>query len=132
MVIVSTHDDRITHIADRVIELAPQFSTADAAPEEVRWPPGRRSSSRATGATWSTRCVEGSIEIFRAARDGTEEVAGLHRPGNYFGEIGPMLNLPRSASARAEVATLLTAMTSASFRHASRSTVKEARGPPGT
>jgi putative ABC transport system ATP-binding protein len=59
MVIVSTHDDRITHIADRVIELSPQFSTADAPDEEVALADGRSSSSRGTGATWCTRCSRG-------------------------------------------------------------------------
>ncbi len=55
MVVVSTHDDRITHIADRVIELAPQFSDAERADEEVRLEPGPSSSSRVIGVIWSTR-----------------------------------------------------------------------------
>ena len=45
--------------------------------------------------------VEGSMEIVRVRGDGTEEVLTSIGPGNYFGEIGPMLNLPRSATARA-------------------------------
>ena len=36
LVLVSTHDDRLTHIADRVIELVPDFSGADREPEEMR------------------------------------------------------------------------------------------------
>jgi putative ABC transport system ATP-binding protein len=35
LVLVSTPDDRITHIADRVIELVPHFTGADRDPEEV-------------------------------------------------------------------------------------------------
>ena len=36
IVVVSTHDDRVSQLADRVIELAPNFSDADGLPEEVR------------------------------------------------------------------------------------------------
>ena len=35
IVVVSTHDDRVSQLADRVIELAPHFSDADRRPEEV-------------------------------------------------------------------------------------------------
>jgi putative ABC transport system ATP-binding protein len=35
LVLVSTHDDPITNIADRVIELVPHFTGADREPEEV-------------------------------------------------------------------------------------------------
>ena len=43
----------------------------------------------------------GEIEIFRVRDDGQEEHITTVKPGNYFGELGPMLKLPRSASARA-------------------------------
>ena len=36
--------------------------------------------------------------------------------GSYFGELGPTLNLPRSASARATMATTLTSYTTRHFR----------------
>jgi putative ABC transport system ATP-binding protein len=61
--------------------------------------------------------------------DGSGEVLTTVGPGNYFGEIGPMLNLPRSATARAKGATRLTSMTIRSFRQHFPLTVKEARGP---
>jgi len=37
-------------------------------------------------------------------------------PGGYFGEVGPMLNLPRSASARARAHCRLTAYPVRAFR----------------
>jgi putative ABC transport system ATP-binding protein len=37
-------------------------------------------------------------------------------PGNYFGELGPMLNLPRSASARAHIRSRLTSYPLRAFR----------------
>ena len=39
-------------------------------------------------------------------------------PGNYFGELGPMFNLPRSASARAGTGCRLTAYPLRAFRRA--------------
>jgi putative ABC transport system ATP-binding protein len=43
----------------------------------------------------------GEVEIYRELADGGEEELAVIREGGYFGELGPMLNLPRSASARA-------------------------------
>ena len=129
MVIVSTHDDRITHIADRVIELAPQFSSADAAPEDVELAAGAVLFEQGDRGVLVYEIVEGSIDIVRVHGDGTDEVLATLGAGNYFGEIGPMLNLPRSATARAATASRLTAMSVRSFRQRFPLTVKEARGP---
>jgi putative ABC transport system ATP-binding protein len=127
MVIVSTHDDRITHIADRVIELSPHFSTADAAPEDVELAAGQVLFEQGDRGDLVYEVVVGSVEIFRVRSDGSEEVLASIGTGNYFGEIGPMLNLPRSASARALEPTRLTAMNVRSFRQKFPATVKEAR-----
>jgi len=131
MVIVSTHDDRITHIADRVIELSPQFSTVDAPPEDVDLAAGQVLFEQGDRGDLVYEVVEGAIEVYRNRSDGSDEVLAEIRPGNYFGEIGPMLNLPRSASARARGAVVLTAMSIRSFRARFPATVKEARGPLG-
>ena len=129
MVIVSTHDDRITHIADRVIELSPQFSTADAPDEEVTLPDGQVLFEQGDRGDLVYEVVEGAVEIVRMHGDGSGEVLATVGPGNYFGEIGPMLNLPRSATARAKGPTRLTSMTIRSFRQRFPLTVKEARDP---
>ena len=131
MVVVSTHDDRITHIADRVIELAPQFSDADRPDEEVRLDDGAVLFEQGDRGNLVYEVVEGTVEIYRDRSDGAVEVLAEIRPGNYFGEIGPMLNLPRSASARARGAVVLTAMSIRSFRSRFPATVKDARVPLG-
>ena len=41
VVIVSTHDDRVTHLADRVVELVPNLAGADRPPEELQLEAGR-------------------------------------------------------------------------------------------
>ena len=43
----------------------------------------------------------GEVVIYRERADGSEEPLDVVTPGRYFGELGPMMNLPRSASARA-------------------------------
>jgi len=129
MVIVSTHDDRITHIADRVIELSPQFSAAEQGDEERRFDKGALVFAQGDRGDLVYEVEEGVVEIFRERSDGTEEVLATIGPGNYFGEIGPMLNLPRSASARALETTRLTGMSVRSFRSRFPMTVQEARAP---
>jgi len=41
------------------------------------------------------------LEVYRELADGGEEILAQIKPGNYVGELGPILNLPRSASVRA-------------------------------
>ena len=126
-VVVSTHDDRITHIADRVIELAPQFSDADRPDEEVRLHDGQVLFEQGDRGNLVYEVAEGTVEIYRTRSDGTIETLADIGAGNYFGEIGPVLNLPRSASARAKGPAVLTAMSIRSFRARFPATVREAR-----
>jgi putative ABC transport system ATP-binding protein len=116
MVIVSTHDDRVTHIADRVIELVPQFSTASREPEEVRLQAGQIVFEQGDRGDLVYVIEEGAVEIFRTRTRGDEELLAVIEAGGYFGELGPMLNLPRSASARAQDPCRLTAYPLRSFR----------------
>ena len=68
MVLVSTHDDRLTHIADRVIELVPHFKGADREPEEVRLEPGQILFDQGDRGDLVYVVEEGEIEIFRVPR----------------------------------------------------------------
>jgi putative ABC transport system ATP-binding protein len=58
----------------------------------------------------------GSVHIFRELADGGEESLTDIGPAGYFGELGPLLDLPRSASARATSATELTGYGPQQFR----------------
>ncbi|MGO9455932.1 MAG: ATP-binding cassette domain-containing protein [Acidimicrobiales bacterium] len=118
LVLVSTHDDRITQIADRVIELVPHFSGADRGPEEVKLDAGQVLFEMGDRGELVYVVEEGEIEIYRTRADGTEEFVATIGPGNYFGELGPMFNLPRSASARARTGSRLTAYPLRAFRRA--------------
>ena len=58
---------------------------------------------------------DGEMEVFQRTENG-DEVLGSIGPGDYFGELGPMLGLPRSATARARTASTLTGYPVQDFR----------------
>ena len=58
----------------------------------------------------------GEIDIVRVLADGGEEQLNRIGAGQYFGELGPFLGFPRSASARAHSDVTLTAYSAREFR----------------
>ena len=58
----------------------------------------------------------GTVEISRRRSDGETEVLAQVGPGEYFGELGPLLGFPRSATARAVTPLRLTAYGVHEFR----------------
>jgi len=116
VVIVSTHDDRVTHLADRVIELVPNLASADRPPEELLCEPGELVFEQGSRGDLVYVVEDGEVDIYRTRSDGTEEALATVTAGGYFGELGPTLNLPRSASARAATQTRLTSYTIRHFR----------------
>jgi putative ABC transport system ATP-binding protein len=114
LVVVATHDDRISNIADRVVELVAKFTERD--PEEVTLAAGEVLFNQGDRGDLVYVVEEGEIEVYRERADKTEEILDTLGAGQYFGELGPMLNLPRGASARACRATKLTGYTVRAFR----------------
>jgi putative ABC transport system ATP-binding protein len=129
LVVVSTHDDRITHIADRVVEMVPHLDTADREPEEIELAPGEILFQQGDRGDMVYVVERGSLEVFRVHGDGTEEHIAVVAKGEYVGELGPMLNLPRSASVRARESSRVTGLTVRRFRARFPATVKDARLP---
>jgi len=101
VVIVATHDDRISRIADRVIDLAPREAPIPAEPVRVRLRPGEVLFEQGDASDLVYVVESGEIEIFRVAAGNEHVRLTVVPPGGYFGELGPLLHLPRSASARA-------------------------------
>jgi putative ABC transport system ATP-binding protein len=114
LVIVATHDDRISNIADRVIELVAHFAERD--PEEVELSADDVLFNQGDRSDLVYVVEEGEIEVYRERTDGTRESLAVIGAGQYFGELGPMLNLPRSASARAQRPSRLTGYPVRAFR----------------
>ncbi len=116
IIVVSTHDDRVTQLADRVIELAPHFSDADRPPEEVHLEDGEILFRQGERGELIYHVEDGVLEVYRELADGGEEVLAHVKPGNYVGELGPILNLPRSASVRAQGEAFAIGYTVRAFR----------------
>jgi putative ABC transport system ATP-binding protein len=116
LVVVSTHDSRFTPLADRVIELAPKRAEREPAVRRVELGPDDIIFRQGDAADLVYVVEEGAVEIFRVRPDGTEDRLAVVTPGHYFGEIGTLLGLPRSASARTLQPTRLTALGPREFR----------------
>ena len=116
IIVVSTHDDRVSQLADRVIELAPHFSDADRQPEEVRLREGEILFRQGERGDLIYHLESGLLEVYRELADGGTEVLASVEAGNYVGELGPILNMPRSASVRALKDTVVVGYTVRAFR----------------
>ena len=108
LVVVSTHDARFTPLADRVIDLAPVDAELASAVRRVPLPAGATLFEQGDPSDLVYFVEEGAIEVFRRRIDGTEDVLSTVRPRDYFGELGPLLGLRRSAAARALEDSVLT------------------------
>jgi putative ABC transport system ATP-binding protein len=116
IVVVSTHDDRVTQLADRVVEMAPHFSDADRQPEEVKLAAGEVLFRQGERGELIYHIESGLLEVYREMADGSSEVLAHIEAGNYVGELGPILNLPRSASVRALEDSVVIGYTVRAFR----------------
>jgi putative ABC transport system ATP-binding protein len=116
LVAVATHDDRFTPLADRVIELAAKGEAKEPAAHAVKLASGEVLFNQGEPASLIYVVEEGEIALFRPLADGGEEELSRRGPRAWFGEMGPMLGLPRSASARAVVPTRLIGLGLQEFR----------------
>ena len=102
MVVVATHDSRILPLADRVVEMVPDFTTTtDRSPETVELRAGEVLFEQGTMGDLIYTLSTGEVELVRELPGGGEETLKVVVGGDYFGEFGPLFHLPRSATARA-------------------------------
>lgn len=114
-VIVSTHDERLTPVADRILDMTPAGADDVSFAREVRLAAGEVLFSEGDVGELAYVVKEGEIEIVRAGAGGEELVARLSA-GNYFGELAPVLKMPRTATARAGGETVVLALSGAELR----------------
>ena len=116
VVVVATHDQRLLPLADQVVELVPDHGISTRPPERVRLAAGEVLFRQGSWGDLIYVVQTGEVEIVAECADGTEERRALVGPGQYFGEMGPLFSIPRSATARAVVATDLVGYTVRDFR----------------
>ncbi|MCL4157349.1 UNVERIFIED_CONTAM: hypothetical protein GTU68_041205 [Idotea baltica] len=120
-IVISTHDNRLLPACDRVIEMA-TAATGGAAADETVEPPrldfaaGDVVFRQGDQSDFVYEIESGTIEVYRELADGGEKVLANLTAGNYFGELGPLLGFPRSASIRATSDVRLTSLTSQEFK----------------
>ena len=139
IVVVATHDDRISQLADRVIELAPHSPEVDLPSEKVRIGSGDILFEQGDPSDFIYEVDSGRLEAYRVRADGGHEPVATVGPHQYVGELGPILNFPRSATVRAledSVVTPLSVRPSGSgpfvFRKMHRRQLNDSKGPgPG-
>jgi len=118
VVVVATHDSRMLPLADRVIELTPiaAASSATRPPETVRLKAGEVLFEQSTMGELIYLVSEGELEIVRELADGGEELVKVAKPGEYFGEMGVLFHMPRSATVRARTDSTVIGYTAQAFR----------------
>jgi putative ABC transport system ATP-binding protein len=116
LVVVATHDARFTPLADRVIDLAPSRPEREPAIRRIELHDAQVLFEQGDAPDLVYVVEEGGLEVYRHRPDGTETILARIGPGQYVGEIGPLLGLPRSASVRALGETRLTGYGPREFR----------------
>ncbi|HTN80541.1 MAG TPA: ATP-binding cassette domain-containing protein [Acidimicrobiales bacterium] len=116
VVVVATHDDRMIPLADQVVELVPRFVSEALAPQQVELAAGDVVFEQGDRGDRIYIIDSGSIEVVRLRGDGTEEQLAVLNAGDYFGEMGPLFGLPRSATTRAIEPSTITGYSVKDFR----------------
>jgi putative ABC transport system ATP-binding protein len=115
VVVVSTHDERIVPLADRIVGLSPRPKEHGIV-KEVELAAGETLFEQGDPSDLVYVVEEGEVQLVRLLADGGEETLARHGPGRYFGELGPMFGIRRSATARAVRPSRLTGLPPSEFR----------------
>ncbi|MCX6488927.1 MAG: ATP-binding cassette domain-containing protein [Mycobacterium sp.] len=116
VVVVATHDTRMLPLADRVVELVPHTDADEHGPETVALKAGETLFEQGTMGDLIYLVSTGEVELIRELEGGGEEVLKVAGADDYFGEMGPLFALPRSATARARTDTTVVGYSVQSFR----------------
>jgi len=116
VVVVATHDTRMLPLADNVVELVPHLDANEHEPEIMTLAAGETLFEQGTMGDSIYVVTEGEIEMVRELATGGEGVLKVAGPGDYFGEMGPLFALPRSATARARTEATVVGYTVQGFR----------------
>jgi putative ABC transport system ATP-binding protein len=116
VVVVATHDSRMLPMADRVVELLPRVEPTDRPPETMQLDAGEVLFKQGTMGDLIYVVTEGELEIVRETVAGGKELVKIVAPRDYFGEIGVLFHMPRSATVRARTRATVIGYTVQAFR----------------
>jgi putative ABC transport system ATP-binding protein len=116
IVVVATHDERLLPLADRVVHLSQPVLGESRPPQRLEYEPGQVVFEQGDRSDLVYTVEDGEVEIVRQRADGTEEALAVLGPGRYFGELGPLFGLQRSATARAVGHAVLIGYSARDFR----------------
>ena len=95
----------------------PRRASPSGGPSPWSWPPGEVLFYEGQPGDVAYVVESGQVELIRRLPDGSEEVVLVAGPGTWFGELAPLFGLPRSATARATAATVVTSCTPQDLRN---------------
>jgi putative ABC transport system ATP-binding protein len=116
VVVVATHDARMLPMADRVVELTPAAAETNQPPETIEVKAGDVVYEQSTMSKLIYVVSKGEFELVHEMAEGGEELFKVVGPGDYFGEIGVLFHMPRSATARARTDGTIVGYTAPAFR----------------
>src|SRR5208283_3952049 len=97
-------------------ELVPQFLDDEIEPTFFHLKSNEILFEQGSRGTRIFMVDQGEVDLVRLHPDGTEELLRTVGEGDYFGEMGPLFSLPRSATARAHSDAVVTGYTVQDFR----------------
>ena len=115
-VVVSTHDERLTPVAGRILDMSPAGAGEVSFAKRVTLAAGETLFRKGERGELAYVVEEGEVEMFRTTGGGGEELVRRSGPGDYFGELAPVLKMPRTATARSNRHTVVLAMSGAELR----------------
>lgn len=121
-VVVSTHDDRLLPIADRVVDLRPGRSDGPGG-ERIRLAAGEVLFEQGDESDLVYLIEEGLLEAVTHDDGGVPTVLGEFGAGSWIGELGPMMGQRRSATVRAVTEATVIGLSLHEFRVRSRGRV---------
>ena len=116
VVAIATHDDRLRPLADQIVELVPQFLDDEVQPTTHHLESGEILFEQGSVGSRIFMVDQGELDLVRRHPDGTEAILRTVAEGDYFGEMGPLFSLPRSATALARSDAVVTGYTVQDFR----------------
>ena len=124
MVVVATHDPRLLPLADRVIEMVPTTTLVNRAHETIQLKAGTVLFEQGALSDLIYTVSEGEVELVRG-----RELLRVAMAGDYFGEIGPLFGLPRSATVRARTDAVVMGHSVPAFRQRIGADAAQGREP---